>query len=120
MKRFICSILTLTLLMIIGSVSFAATGDVTIPDPQVPGAPTVNSTTYNEQTTVIIDEDTPGGSVKEATSNSVEIKEEVPAAPAKLPKTGGIPAEAFYVAGALIIVAALVLSRVKTKAAPKN
>lgn len=114
MKRLLCLLLTLSLIFVLGSVSLAAEGDQA-QEPDATAAPAVNvdTATYGEQETVITDEDIAAGS-------TVEIKEEVPAAPAKLPKTGGIPAEAFYVAGALIIVAALVLSRVKTKAAPKN
>jgi hypothetical protein len=37
-----------------------------------------------------------------------------------LPKTGGIPAEAFYAAGAVLVLAALILSRKKVKTDTKN
>lgn len=114
MKKVLSLILALSLVMILGTVSFAE-GNTDITDPGVPGAPAVNvdTATYDEPVT-IIDEGAAGGSV-----DGGNLNEAVPGGEA-LPKTGGIPAETFYAAGALIVLAALIISRKKVKATSKN
>jgi LPXTG-motif cell wall-anchored protein len=109
-KKVLCLILTLSLVMILGSVSFAAAGGTNIDEP-VPGAPTVNV----ETETYVPDEDNAGGS-SDITKDGTDLNEVTPGGDARLPKTGGIPAETFYSAGALIVLAALILSRKKVKA----
>ena len=112
MKRIISAILTLVLIIMIGSVSFAAPGDAVIPDPDIPEAQAedVIELTYLQPLREIGNQEIPG-------SASV-VDEQLPKGDS-LPKTGGIPAETFYVAGVLIIAAALVILK-KTKAAPKS
>lgn len=61
---------------------------------------TVDTAMYDKDMTVLIDEDNPKSS-----PNVV------------LPKTGGIPGEAFYVLGALIVAAGVLVSKRKVKAA---
>lgn len=105
MKKLICLFLILVLSIGIASISFAET--VVTPEP-VPGAApeTVDSVMYGNDNLIIPDQGIPGGSVTKVDTETI---------PAGLPKTGGIPAETFYVAGALFIVAALILSRKKAK-----
>ena len=55
---------------------------------------------------------TTGGGV----SSLILADESVPKA---LPKTGGVPEEAFYAVGAILIIGALVILTKKTKTAPK-
>lgn len=107
MKKVLSLILALSMVMILGSVSFAA--------------PTVNvdSATYDEPVIEIIDEENAGGST-DTTKEGSDLNEVVPGGDARLPKTGGIPAEAFYGAGALIVLAALIVSRKKVKTASKG
>ena len=116
MKKTLCFLLTLSLVMILGTVSFAATGDVNIPDPAVPGAPVINTET--ESYVQLPDEENAGGNV-DGTKDGSGLNEVVPGGDAALPKTGGIPAETFYAAGALIVLAALIISRKKVKTASK-
>jgi len=110
--------LVLVLVVVISSVSicFAANNDVQIPDTVVPAAPSVTDDMYEEQTTFIDDADIPEGSTKTST-DTVEVGEQTVPAGSSLPKTGGIPAELFYAAGGMFIVAALVLTFAKKKAA---
>lgn len=112
MKKIASFLLTIVLVLLIGSASLAATGDTVVPDPNVPGAPVenVNDTTYDEPQREVGDEDIP--------ESATVVDEQTPKGDA-LPKTGGIPAETFYAAGVLIVAAALVILK-KTKAAPKN
>ena len=119
MKKVLCLILALSVVMILGTVSFAA-GNTNITDPAVPGAPAVNvdTATYDEPVINIIDEQNAGASTDTSKGGS-DLNEAVPGGDAALPKTGGIPAETFYVAGALIVLAALIISRKKVKAASK-
>ena len=51
------------------------------------------------------------GEVTEPESEEVVVEEEVPAAPAQLPKTGGIPGVVLYGLGGLISAAGLVLRK---------
>lgn len=104
MKRILSLLLALTLVIMIGSVSFAAGDGTKITDPEVPGAPVenVNAATYVEP-----DEAIPTAPVNESVTDEVVPKGDA------LPKTGGIPAEAFYAAGALFVVAALIISKKK-------
>jgi LPXTG-motif cell wall-anchored protein len=115
MKKLLCLFLTIMLVMTIGSVSSAAPEDTTTENSEIQGAArNVNAATYDPETTEI-KKDTP-----EISPGIVEIDEqEVPLAPA-LPSTGGIPAEAFYVAGALFVVAALILALKKDKTRQSN
>lgn len=112
MKRITSLLIILIFALMISSVSFAATGDTAIPDSAIPGAPAenVNDLTYNQPLREVGDENVPG---------SATIVDELTPKGGALPKTGGIPAETFYVAGVLIIAAALVILK-KTKAAPKH
>lgn len=112
MKRIICLILIMIFSLMIINVSFAAPEDKVVPDPNVPGAPVenVDGATYTQPEREVRDETVPG--------SATVIDEQTPKGDA-LPKTGGIPAETFYVAGLLIIAAALVILK-KTKAAPKH
>ena len=103
MKKLLSILLVLTIIMMVGSFSFAAEGDVIVEETKVPGAPAenVDDTTYSEPQILVDEEEIPGG-------------------PGTLPKTGGIPAEAFYAAGLLLVVAGLIISMKKAKPAPKN
>ncbi len=128
MKKFLSLLLTLTIILSAAGMCFAATEDkdegtdgkvVDIPDKEVPGAPNVDTAVYAEQTTTIEDEDIAAGESKTST-DVVDIgEEEVPKA-GSLPDTGGIPAEVFYAAGGLLIVAALILTFARKKATSKN
>lgn len=112
MKKLLSLFLVLLMIISIGSISFAATaeGGTVISDSKVLDMPVRNVATETylqkqgsisrSENATIIDEETPGG--------------------AALPKTGGIPAEAFYTVGALFIVAALIVSKKKVKASSKN
>lgn len=113
MKKLLCLILTLIMVLTIGGTGFAASEDTTIDDDEVPGAVrNVDTATYDPESTEVKRTD------PEVSPGIVEINEqEVPAA---LPNTGGIPAEAFYVAGALFVVAALILALKKNKAGQKD
>lgn len=115
MKKLVSLFLTVILIIIIGTYSFAAQGDTNIPDPAVPAAPAENveAATYDEPQITIDDEEIPTGT-SDTSSETTEIKEETVPKGDVLPKTGGIPAEAFYAAGALFVAAALILSRKKT------
>jgi LPXTG-motif cell wall-anchored protein len=74
----------------------------------------VAGTVYTEQ---IAEEGAAQAGIDQASGQQTEtLTEEVPKA---LPTTGGIPAEAFYVVGALLIVGALVISMRKAKPASK-
>ncbi len=114
MKKTISLILVLSLVFLIGSFTFAtADTDIEVTDPALPGSPvqTVTGDMYDEE---IEDDDLPGGS--DSSANVIDIVDEEPPKAEALPKTGGIPAETFYAAGALLIVAALVISFRKSPA----
>ncbi len=113
MKKIISLILALSLVFMIGSFSFAGT-DTDITDPSVPGAPAQNVTDdmYVEE---IDDNGVPGGT-SDSSTDVIDIKDEEPPKSEALPKTGGIPAEIFYAAGALLIVVALIISLRKSTA----
>ncbi|NLK86638.1 MAG: LPXTG cell wall anchor domain-containing protein [Clostridiaceae bacterium] len=115
MKKLFCLILTLIMVLTIGSISFADSDLETIDDNEVPEAVrNVDTATYDPEITEIEKSD------PEVSPGLVDIdEEEVPLAPA-LPNTGGIPAEAFYVAGALFVLAALILALKKNKAGQKE
>ena len=119
MKKLISLILTFIMVLTIGVASFAEEGDGT-------GDGTVNLTdvrnvdtaTYDQEETIKIEsEEIPQGA-PDISAGIVEIEEQ--SIPAGLPNTGGIPAEAFYVAGALFVVAALILALKKDRAGQKN
>lgn len=113
MRKLFGIILILIFVFSIGSTSFAATNGVNVPDPQVPGAPAqnVDNSTYNQPAVEIQDQDVPAGPNK-GSAQTIDINDqEIPKA---LPKTGGIPAETFYVVGGVLIAAALLLSMKKT------
>lgn len=117
MKKVLCLILALSVVMLLGAVSFAA-GTATVPDSAIPGGQTVDLLTYAKTPVVIPDEQNAGGKTNGTTDGSIS-NEAVPGGDAALPKTGGIPAETFYVAGALIVLAAFIVSRKKVKASAK-
>lgn len=114
MKKLVSVVLIFSVIMIIGSICFAAPKDTNIPDPKVPGAQpeNVDLATYEEPPFEIIDEGVPGRR-PDASADVTKMEEEE--IPKDLPKTGGIPSEAFYGVGGLFVVAALVLSRKKAK-----
>lgn len=114
MKKLVSLVLIFSIIMIIGSICFAAPEDTNIPDPEVPGATpeNVDSATYEEPPIEITDGDVPGGPLKTSADVTQIEEEEIPK---DLPKTGGIPSEAFYGVGGLFVVAALVLSRKRAK-----
>lgn len=93
MKKIIAFILMMTLVVVIGSSVYAAPGDP---------AQNVDTETYNQPPFEIPEDEVPGGAA------TTDIRGET------LPKTGGMPAETFYVAGGLLIAAALVISFRKT------
>ena len=103
MKKILSLVLSLTLIFILGSVCFAEQDDSLVSRVLKEN---VNVATYSTPSIKSGEELIPGGS----SAASVE----------KLPKTGGIPAEAFYVAGVLFIAAALIISKKKVKVASKN
>ncbi len=109
MKKVLCILLTLVMVLTISTTCFAVEGDNTGEDNT--GDRNVDTKTYDEEKT-IKDEDIPEG-ISDTTPETVDIKEQ--SIPEGLPNTGGIPAEAFYAAGALLVVAALILSLKKTK-----
>ncbi len=137
MRKILCFILAIAMTMLLGVVSFATedegapadttteaapavgtdTDDGATAAPVVDaaadtgdsGAPAVNvdSVTYKEPQIIITD----GGKGKDASKNTDT---------GVLPKTGGIPAEVFYAAGAVLVAAALILSRKKAKPASRD
>lgn len=115
MKKILCFILILSLVMIFGSASFAATGGTDIPNNGVPGGAITTET--DAYTAELPNENIAGGSVD--TTKGGALNEVVPGG-GVLPKTGGIPAETFYAAGALIVLVALILSRKKVKTSSGN
>ncbi len=69
-------------------------------------------TAQSEETVIIEDEDPPLGPGEIPDEDSVIIEdEEVPIGEAKLPKTGGTPAVLFFIAGAAIVSAGVVLKK---------
>lgn len=72
----------------------------------------VNSSVY-QQEPIIINDLNPEAPADEPTV--IEEKEPVPAGDTELPKTGGIPPQAFYVAGALLVAAGILIPVRKTK-----
>ena len=107
MKKILLILLTLVLMVNLGSVCFAAQGDKVV---NIEDEENVGAAAYDEQPSIIevIDEDVAGGSAQTIVDEDV------------LPKTGGIPAEAFYVVGALLIVSAMIISKIKAKLASKG
>jgi hypothetical protein len=98
MKKILSLLLIFIIILSFGGYSFAANKTVD---------PNNEIITYN-------DELTPGDQ-----ANTYETLDDESVARG-LPKTGGIPAEAFYAAGAILIVAALIVSRKKVKTDTKN
>lgn len=114
MKKLISLMLVLVFVFMLGTVTYAANDGTDIPDSVVPAAPVENvlDETYED----LLDEDVALGDNNGTSVETIEIIEEEPPKADALPETGGIPAEAFYVVGALFIVAALILSRKKATA----
>lgn len=111
MKKLFCLLLTIMMVLTISSIVFAASDD-TSTDAAVQR--NVDTATYKPYTTEIENSD------PEVSPGLVDIEDvEIPLAPA-LPETGGIPAEAFYVAGASFVAAALILAFKKDKAGQKG
>jgi LPXTG-motif cell wall-anchored protein len=111
MKKLLLAILVLVVCVSAGSVCFAATGTG---NENILDEGSVGAASYTEE---LADEGAPQAGVDQASGQQqITLEEEVPKA---LPKTGGIPAEAFYVVGALLIAGALVLSIRKAKPASK-
>lgn len=114
MKKLLCVFLILVVVIMAASSVFAAEEGKTIEDQLVPAAPAenVNLEVYHNQNLVIDNGEIPGGS-QGTGIDTVTIDEETIPQGSSLPKTGGIPAEAFYIGGGLLIVAAVVLARKK-------
>lgn len=93
MKKIILAVLTFVLVVSLGNACFAASENQS-----------VGSAEYNQ----------PQATLEENIND-----EGVPKASA-LPKTGGIPSEVFYVVGGLLVVSALVISRVTAKSPAKH
>lgn len=107
MKKVICLILILMFTIIFLCISFAATQDIT--DPPVPG-------TGDTTTTDIYDTPPPlSPPTPTPAPEGFNVDNENVPASGELVKTGGIPAELFYAAGGLCIIAAFVISRKKSK-----
>ncbi len=113
MKKLLSLILVLIFAFTLGTIAYAAEGDTDIPDSEVPAAPAENvlDDTYED----LQDEDIAAGD-PDTSFETIDIGDEEPPKADVLPATGGIPAEAFYVIGALFIVAALILFRKKASA----
>lgn len=113
MKKLMSLILVLIFAFTIGTIAYAAEGDIDITEPKVPAAPVENvlDDTYED----LQDEDIAAGD-PDTSFETVDIGEEEPPKADALPDTGGIPAEVFYAIGALFIVAALILFRKKASA----
>ena len=90
MKKLVSIVLTLVLIVSFGIACFAES---------------VDDSTYKEKTNQI--------------DRVTSLEEAIPQG-SSLPKTGGIPAEAFYAVGAILIVGALIISKKKTKPASKS
>lgn len=114
MKKILSLMLVLVFVLMLGTVTYAANESTDIPDSGVAGAPVENvlDRTYMD----FPDEGVARGDNKGTSVETIDIAEEEPPKADALPQTGGIPAEAFYVVGALFIVAALILSRKKATA----
>lgn len=111
MKKIVCMLLVLVLVFSLTAVAYAV--------------PTVGEMVYDED---IIDEDVPQGDAKDETDTSSGVSdtdtktivEEATPGGSALPKTGGIPAELFYVVGGLLIVSALLITLKRSKASAKG
>lgn len=111
MKKLFCILLTLMLVLTIGNVAFAAEDATT--DGGAVLERNVDTATYKTEMTEVKKQE------QEISPGTVEIDEmEIPLAPA-LPSTGGIPAESFYVVGALFVVAAIFIALKRDKAGQK-
>ncbi len=110
MKKLLSLFLAVITVFVLVSTCFAE-AEVTNGEEKTAVAPlrNVDVATYDEEQHVIEIED-------EAVSQSGVVSLNDESIPKAMPKTGGIPAEAFYAAGALLIVAALLLMGKKTKA----
>jgi LPXTG-motif cell wall-anchored protein len=122
MKKIVCMLLVLALIFSLTAVAYAV--------------PTVGDTVYDEEE--IIDEDVARGDAQGDSGTGIETSdvdtstgvldtdtrtitdEATPGGSAKLPKTGGIPAELFYVVGGLLIVSALLITVKRSKASAKS
>ena len=104
MKKFFCLFLALVFTIMMTSVCFAEVND--------PLQSTNLNTTTNKQYVEFEEDITPEGDPKD-----IEFEEEK--VPKDLPKTGGIPAEAFYVLGGICIASAVIVSRGKAKTSSK-
>lgn len=112
MKKILMIFLVLIMVFGFSSICFAATtnSSITITDEQ-------NAAAFVYPDT----EGTPlgvaGSTTKSGLSSSLTVADE--STPQALPKTGGIPEEAFYAVGALLIISAIILSMKKTKITSK-
>lgn len=118
MKKVVCLLLSVLLIFTMSVSIFAENETIVIEDPQTPGSvQTVEGVTYNELDVFIDNEPIPLSPISPGT---IEVADqEIPLAPA-LPDTGGIPAEAFYIVGALFVLAALMLLVKKDKVDQKS
>lgn len=110
MKRILLACLVLILTFSISGISFAATTDssITITDEQ-------NAAAFVYPDIEPLAE--AAADVSKSGVTSVTVAEEN--VPTALPKTGGIPEEAFYAIGGIMVICALVVLMKKSKTAPK-
>jgi LPXTG-motif cell wall-anchored protein len=115
MKKIAILLIALAIIFSFSILSFAATtgGSINLTTEETPAGDTY-----------LTEENIPAGGadnaagVDNAAGGTASVTEEE--TPKALPKTGGIPAEAFYAIGGIMVLAALILSMRKTKAASKN
>lgn len=110
MKKFLSLLLVMAIVFAAAGICYATEDEeIDITDEETAGSPeTVDIAEYEEGVLDIMDDSTPGG------APTIEIAE------TKLPAAGGISAEIFYAAGALLIIAALVLVFARRKVASEN
>jgi LPXTG-motif cell wall-anchored protein len=119
MKKILLICLVLVLTFSLSSVCFAATTTTTT----TTTAGTINLTTEQNAGSYVYPDTEPnalsaaGATDKSGASSSVIVADET--TPKALPKTGGIPAEAFYAIGAILVIGALVILMRKPKTAEK-
>ncbi len=104
MKKIFLFLLISVLFVSFSSVCFAAPNDNPVQAAELKEVP-------NEDLAAAAAKD------KQSAAKTQDITEEK--VPKALPKTGGIPSEAFYIVGGLLIVSALAISMKKVKPASK-
>jgi LPXTG-motif cell wall-anchored protein len=115
MKKSFLILLIIIFVIISASSVFAASEVKEIDDSLVPAAPAENTDAevYESRTTEIRDSEIPAGE-KDTSVTTVTIEDTIIPEASSLPKTGGIPAEAFYIGGGLFVAAAAILAKKKS------